>query len=382
MQKLFFFLSLSFLVACGGKRTEEKTETTTVTDSTHNENSVALSPEQALNAGIAIGKPGLQSMSSLLKVSGQVEVPPQNMVTISVPMGGYLQQTALLPGMFVRKGQVLALIQDQQYIQMQQDYLTARARMTYLQKEYERQRELNQSKAVSDKQFQQAEAEFRTQQVSARALEARLRLIHIDPARLSAGNISGTVRLYAPISGYVSKVNVSMGKYVAPSDILFEIINPNDIHLALTVFEKDVNKLRIGQKVLAYSNTNPEKKYNCKITLINRDLAADRSAEVHCHFEQFDKDLVPGMFMNAEIEQYNEQAYVLPEEAVVSFEKQQFVFVQTAPRTYDLVAVETGTVQEGKVALQPVSVQVLQGKPVVIKGAYSLLMKLKNSDEE
>src|SRR5437773_7216430 len=99
------------------------------------------------------------------------------MVTISVPMGGYLQNTRLLPGMYVRKGQPLAVIQDQQYIQMQQDYLTAKARLGYLENEYQRQRELNQSKATSDKQFQQTESEFRTQQVLAKSLSEKLQLI-------------------------------------------------------------------------------------------------------------------------------------------------------------------------------------------------------------
>jgi cobalt-zinc-cadmium efflux system membrane fusion protein len=116
-----------------------------------------------------------------------------------------------------------------------------------------------------------------------RGLYERLRLININPDRLSACSISRSINIYSPISGFVSKVNVSMGKYVTPSDILFEIINPNSIHLALNVYEKDLSKLKIGQKVLAYTNSNPTKKYNCKILLINKDVSADRSAEVHCH---------------------------------------------------------------------------------------------------
>jgi membrane fusion protein, heavy metal efflux system len=382
MQKRFIIIASSLLLlSCADKKTEDK-ETEVKKQTVENSNTVSLTTEQEKNAGIATGKLEMTYISSTLKVSGQIDVPPQNMVTVSVPLGGYLQNTRLLPGMFVKKGQSLAVVQDEQFIQMQQDYLTAKARLGFLQKEYERQRDLNQSKATSDKQFQQTESEYRMQQATVRGLYERLRLIGINPDRLSAGSISRSINIYSPINGYVSKVNVSIGKYVNPSDVLFEIINPNSIHLALNVFEKDINKLKIGQKVLAYSNSNPTKKYNCEIILINKDVSADRSAEVHCHFENYDKDLVPGMFMNAEIEQSNYQAYVLPEEAIVNYEKQNYVFVAKTNNQFEMMAVETGTVQNGKVEIKLGTNNDLLKNSFVTKGAYTLLMKMKNTEDE
>jgi len=381
MQKqVFIIASAMVLLSCGNTKKAEEKETVETKETVQNSNVVSLTPEQAKNTGIATGKLEMQYISSTLKVSGQIDVPPQNMVTVSVPMGGYLQNTKLLPGMYVAKGRSIAVIQDQQYIQMQQDYLTAKARLTYLQKEYERQKDLNQSKATSDKQLQQTEAEYRSQQAMVGGLSQRLRLINVSPDRLSVGSISRSINVYSPISGYVSKVNVSIGKYVSPSDILFEIINPNSIHLALNVFEKDINKLKIGQKVLAYSNTNPTKKYNCEIILINKDVSPDRSAEVHCHFENYDKDLVPGMFMNAEIEQSNYQANVLPEEAIVNYEKQAYVFIAKDSNQFEMLPVQTGITQAGKVEIKAATADQLKNS-FVTKGAYALLMKMKNTEE-
>ena len=382
-QKILTIVILTLLLACNSNRAKEETEKTEVkAEIATSETTVSLTSEQLKNAGIATAKPEMQYISSTLKVSGQIDVPPQNMVTVSVPMGGYLVNTRLLPGMSVGKGQVIAVVQDQQYIQMQQDYLTARARISFLEKEYQRQKELNESKATSDKQLQQTEADYRTQQATVRGLYERLRLININPDRLSAGSISRSINIYSPISGFVSKVNVSMGKYVTPSDILFEIINPNSIHLALNVYEKDLSKLKIGQKVLAYTNSNPTKKYNCKILLINKDVSADRSAEVHCHFEQWDKDLVPGMFINAEIEQSNYQAYVLPEEAIVNYEKANYVFIAKGNNQFEMIPVETGITQNGLVEIKPGTNNDLLKNNFVTKGAYNLLMKLKNTEDE
>lgn len=381
MQKHIIIIAASMvLLSCGNSKKAEEKEPAVAKDTAQNSNIVSLTPEQAKNTGIATGKLEMQYISSTLKVSGQIDVPPQNMVTVSVPMGGYLQNTKLLPGMYVGKGQAIAVIQDQQYIQIQQDYLTAKARVAYLQKEYERQKDLNQSKATSDKQFQQTEAEYRSQQATVVGLSQRLRLININPDRLSVGSISRSINVYSPISGYVSKVNVSIGKYVSPSDILFEIINPNSIHLSLNVFEKDINKLKIGQKVLAYSNSNPTKKYNCEIILITKDVSPDRSAEVHCHFENYDKDLAPGMFMNAEIEQSNYQAYVLPEEAIVNYEKQNYVFVSKASNQFELIPIQTGITQNSQVEVKAPTADLLKSS-FVTKGAYTLLMKMKNTEE-
>ena len=214
-----------------------------------------------------------------------------------------------------------------------------------------------------------------------RGLSERLRLININPDRLNAGSISRSINIYSPIRGQVSKVNVSIGKYVTPSDVLFEIINPASIHLALNVFERDINKLQIGQTVLAYTNSNPTKKYNCKIILINKDVSTDRSAEVHCHFETGDKDLMPGMFMNAEIEQSNYQANVLPEEAVVNYGKQAYVFAARDSSRFEMIPVQTGITQNGKVEIKAASNELLKNA-FVTKGAYNLLMKLKNTEEE
>jgi cobalt-zinc-cadmium efflux system membrane fusion protein len=88
-------------------------------------------------------------------------------------------------------------------------------------------------------------------------LEEKLRLIHINPNSLHENNISKSIRIYSPIDGFVSKVNVNIGKYVTPSDVLFELVNPADIHLNLKIFEKDLNKIFIGQNVVSYTNNNP-----------------------------------------------------------------------------------------------------------------------------
>ncbi len=341
-----------------------------------------LTPAQLKNARVETGKPKQKIISTVLQVNGVMEAPPQNMVSVSVPLGGYLKQTTLIPGMHLKKGQLMAELEDQTYIQLQQDYLTAKAHLGYLEQEFNRQRALNQSKASSDKVFQQTRAEYESQQVLLKALGEKLRMVGVTPSRLTERTLTRTIRLYSPIDGYVTKVNVNIGKYVVPTDVLFELVDPRDLHLILTVFEKDLDKLEIGQQVLTHRANQPENKYPAKVIYIGKDVTGDRAVEVHCHLNKEDRSLVPGMFMNAEIEVQSKKAYTLPDEAIVRYGNKQYVFAVRDSSIYEMVEAQTGHSENGFTALLPSTNLHPESQTYVTSGAYALLMKLKNKEEE
>lgn len=374
-KSILLLSTLWLVISCASKNAEPES-----IDTGEIENSVTLSNVQLKNAGIELGKISQKSISSVLKVNGRIDVPPQNMISVSVPMGGYLKSTKLLPGMHLNKGEVIAVMEDQQYIQLQQDYLTAKARLNFTANEYNRQKELNQSKASSDKVLQQTEVDYTTEKINVKSLAERLKLIGVNPDKLDENTISKSINLYSPIDGYVAAVNVNIGKFTQPSEVLFELINPADIHLAVTIFEKDLNKLSIGQTVYAYTNSQPDKRYECEIILIGKNLSAERSTEVHSHFENYDKSLIPGMYMNAEIEIKNNTVYALPEEAIVRFENNQYIFLSESESTFAIQEVKTGDSENGFIEI--ISGETLIDKNVVMKGAYNLLMTMKNKVEE
>lgn len=369
--------AIAFTSCGGGNKQEAAKEEVKVS-----ETSVTLTDAQLKNAALEIGKAQIREIQSVIKVSGKIDVPPQNMVSVSFPLGGYLKSTKLLPGMHINKGDVIAVMEDQQYIQLQQDYLTAKARQEYLEAEYQRQQELNKSKASSDKVYQQAMAEYKSNRILISSLRQKLQLIGINADKLNESNISKSVSVHSPIDGFVSAVDVNIGKYVTPSDVLFELVNPTDIHLALTVYEKDISKLYMGQKVLAFTNNNPDKKYPCEVILIGKDVSNERAVQVHCHFEAYDKTLVPGMYMNAELELQKENVLAVPEDAVVRYNNKQYIFVVNGNKVYEMKEVVTGSTQDGFTAIADAKGLDLANATVVLKNAYTLLMKLKNAADE
>lgn len=375
MKKLIFIILLGVVASCNSSET-----TTEPTADTQVVNTVTLNDAQLKSAKITTVKLEEKQISSTIKVNGKIDVPPQNLVSVSVPLGGYLESTKLLPGMHLKRGEVIAVLEDQQYIQLQQDYLITKSKLELAELDFKRQKDLNQSKASSDKSFQQARSEYQSMKITLSALAEKLRLININPNSLTENNLSKSIRLTAPFDGFVSKVNVNIGKYVNPTDVLFELVDPKDIHLNLKVFEKDLIQLNVGQKLYAYSNSQPDKKFKCEIILISQDITSDRTAEVHCHFEKYDKTLLPGMYMNAEIDLKNKVSLAVEEKAVVNFEGASYLFIKTGKSTFEMREVKLGNAENGWVEV--INKEQFMNQNIVTDGAYTLLMSLKNESEE
>lgn len=364
------------------KETEEKIEVKK--DSVTSD--VTLTADQYKIAGIQIGSMEMRNLSDVIKVNGVIDVPPQNVVSISAPLGGYVKSAGLLPGQAVRKGQVIAVIENVEFIDIQQDYLESKSRMVFLDQELDRQKELRKEDINAAKTLQQVSSEYNMMRAKISGLEQKLSLIGISTGSLQAGRISKTSNLYAPISGYVTESNVNRGKYVQPSDVLFELANKSDMHLALNVFEKDVRKINPGQQIrFALAN---ETDYNRKasVFLIGKSTEEDGTVPVHCHLEiSNDPSMLPGMYVKALIETKTEGAPALPVESIIQSEGKDYIFVQTdttqGKATFKMIPVLRGTEQEGFAAVTfPTDFNASKSN-IVKKGAYSLLSAMKNVEE-
>ncbi|MEY2834730.1 MAG: hypothetical protein RLZZ557_392 [Bacteroidota bacterium] len=344
-------------------------------------NEIKLTADQSAALKLQLGNPTNQEMHSSIKVQGLIDLPPQNMISVNFLMGGFLKQTKLIPGMHIAKGEVIATISDQAIIQLQQDYLLAKAKLDLLRLELSRQQDMKDARAGVSRNFQQTEADVKMQTITIRGMHEKLKLIGIDPVTLNESNLSGDVLLKSPINGYVSKVNVNTGKYIQPTETIFELIDPEDIHVALTIFEKDLAAVRKGALVDVRLPNNPGRSYAAEIILVNKDIEENRTATAHCHFKEHAKDLLPGMLVDAEIAVDNKQSSVLPDGALVRYGNQQFVFVMQQQNLVQMLPVKTGISATGNTEIISGLEKITPGT-IVLNNAYKLLGILKNSGEE
>jgi cobalt-zinc-cadmium efflux system membrane fusion protein len=365
-----------FIFSCSTKKAEDATTEESVSLS-----ELQLNGEQLKSLGLQFGNAEKQRMSSTIQLQGKIDLPPQNMISVNFPLGGYLRSTKLIPGMQVRKGDVIALMEDQSIVQLQQDYLSAKAKQELIKQEFERQQILYNSNAGTSKAFQIAEGEMKMQSVLVKSLSEKLKLIGIDPAALNETNISGQLPIRSTINGYVSKVNVNIGKYVQPTETMFELIDPDDIHAALTIFEKDLPYIKIGNTVNVKFMGDKNGVFPAKVILVNKGVDEDRTATAHCHFTIHPTQLFPGMLIQADVSVSDREVKALPDEAIVRSGNQQFVFYKSVDNKFVMIPVITGLSGNGRTEIQSGLEQLPNGS-IVLNNAYQLLGMLKNTEEE
>lgn len=373
---LLALLSMSLLIAsCKQKNDEAEPIAEAVTMASQ----VQLTDSQLKSAELETVKLVSKNVSQIMKLSGTVEVMPQQAITVSSPMAGFVRQIKWMPGMDVVKGQLLVRMEDQEFIRIQQEYLDVKNTLKYAKIDYERQLQLSKNQAASDKILQTAEEKVMSNQILLKSLSEKLKLININPASLSPESISSYVSVLSPVSGTITNVDVNTGKYVNAGDNMIQIVDKSGLRLVLKAFEKDLPGLSKGLKLVAYSNANPSEKMRGKIEYMVKNVSQDGFAKIICTFDNSSKNIVPGMYMNAEVESENAQKWILPDEAIVRFEGKEFVFIDKGNKSYDFHEVKTGWKENGWTEI--VDHESLESSSIVSKGAYTLLMKMKNVAE-
>jgi cobalt-zinc-cadmium efflux system membrane fusion protein len=385
-------LSTLFIVACGNKDSE-KTESSKESSmkeerpAANGSKQITFTKDQYNLADIETGEIEMRNLSNIIKLNGVVDVEPKSMASVSAPLGGYLKTAGRLPGEEIKKGQVLATIENPEFIQIQQDYLESLGKLQFLEEEYDRQKQLREEDINSAKTFQQVSSDYKITQGRVRAYEQQLALAGIRRNSVQKGNISRTANLYSPITGFVKTSNVNIGDYVSPQDVLFELVNLDDIHLALNAFEKDLGKIEVGQTVKFSLADDNKFNRTAEVSLMGKATGNDHIVPVHCHIKKEDeKGLLPGMYIKAWVESGTNTQNAIPSEAIVQYEGKDFLILQTSESEkgyqFQLQQVRKGIEQEGYTAISFAKDADMSNKKIVVKNAYSILSALRNSEEE
>ena len=394
MYKSLFAITLLF-AACTAK-TEEKA----VVAETHDLNSVEFSQDQYNNANVQLGKVSMTNLGSYIKASGTLDVPPNQFISITAPYGGIIKSTPVIEGKYMRMGEVIAVIENPEFLQMQQDYMETNSQLSFLKQEMTRQKELVKENIAAKKSLQRAGSEYNSMVARLEGLKSKLRLANINPGNVKAGKFTSRVSIHAPISGYITHVYSNVGKYIGPNEVLADMANTKNILVKVKVFEKDLPQVKMRQKI-RFKATGDSIERIAEIFLIGKDIDADRTVQVSGKLLNPAPSLIPGMFINAIIEIGASATTALPQQAVVQSGGRNYIFVldedksnedvaqnakdqdSTADKHIKFKRIEVGVsvTENGFTGVQLPSNFNMESK-VVTNGAYDLLSKMNNTEEE
>jgi cobalt-zinc-cadmium efflux system membrane fusion protein len=387
LSKIILFSILILALGCKDKSTIQVEEA----HENENENIIELTDAQLAQTQIIIGRVEKRKIGHEITVNGLIDIPPQGNISVSVPYGGFLKYTAMLPGSKLKKGQVIATVENPDFIEFQRNYLEALANNEYLKADFERQQILNNEEVTSTKVFQKAKSSYLINKANIQALESKLRLIGINPTSVKNDKISSVVNVYSPIDGIVREVYINTGKYFNPQDVLMDITDASDLHVELKIYENDISLIRIGQRIRFRLANTPKEWMEAEVFLLGNNVRNDRSITIHGHLKVKNEKLLPGMFVNANIEVEAQEQYAAPEEAIVRFEGKYYIFKSLGNRKegeqrmndFEMIEIIKGNEEEGFVAFTfDDSSKNLAKIEFVLKDAFTLLAKARNSEEE
>ncbi|MGL5111607.1 MAG: efflux RND transporter periplasmic adaptor subunit [Flavobacterium sp.] len=290
---------------------------------------IRVTKTQFQSAKMTISTPVVKDFDQTIKITGKIDVPPQNRAKVTTFIGGYVKSTQLLVGDNVRKGQPLLTLENIAFIDIQKEYLEVAEQLKYLKSEFVRQRTLYDEKITSQKNYLKAESDYKSALANYQSLKQKLILMHISPAQVEKGKFSSIITIYAPISGDIVIMNANVGMLMAPEDVILEIVDTDHLHLELAVFEKDIMKVVKGQKITFTVPEATKEVFVGEVHLVGKSIEGnDRTINVHGHLEEETKQkLLTGMFVEAAIIFDTKKGLAVPNEAILKENNKHFVFV-------------------------------------------------------
>ncbi|MBS1925358.1 MAG: efflux RND transporter periplasmic adaptor subunit [Bacteroidetes bacterium] len=424
MKKFFISAMLFFcfaaITACGGKSnsttetaaTEEKHE-----DEHENTSTATLTEEQMKTIGVELGVIEEKELTSSLKANGILRVPNQNKASVNSIYSGVIKTLLVQPGSKVGKGQTIATISNPDFIQAQSQYLGVNAKITFAELEVKRQKELNEGNAGALKNLQSAETELRSLRTLKSTLAQQIQLMGINPARLANGKLISVLAVTSPISGVVSDVKVQMGSYVDVTTPVAEIVDNSQLHLDLSVYEKDLPNLKNNQLIHFTLTNNPGKEYDAQIFSLGSSFEGESKAvSVHAKVMGDKTGLIDGMNVTAIISLQKATVPAVPTDAIVNIAGQDYIFMVTDKHaenehheagkdtvkhdakeahdhketkagseeekgtTFEKIPVAKGTTEVGYTQITLLK-EIPKDAKIVVKGAFFVLAKMTNSGE-
>lgn len=389
MKKSTLFIIILIAIVVGlllyiqfGHTHEEAHKHATEKEESHtDENEVHLNEAQFKAAGIELGSLSKKNLNEVVSSNGYTKLPPQNQADVSVHSSGIVKSILVEEGEKVRKGQTIATIESPEFAKLKEAFLHSKSNLVFLKADFERQKTLNEEAVNAKKTYEKAKADYEMESARYASLQKQLVLLNINLSE----NATATVPVLAPISGYVTEIHIRIGSAISAGTSMLNIVDNSKLHVDLLVYEKDLYKVKKGQKVRFILTNQNQKEIVGTVFGVGKAFENDTKAvAIHAEIENKNEELISGMYVNALIDLGANVVFVLPLDAVIKADGRSFIFVleknDAKEKEFHFKRIE---VKEGTTQLGFVQIDLLQKidkeAEIALKGAYYIQSHLTKS---
>jgi len=347
------------------------------------EGEIHLTAEQIKTMNIQFGGVSQIKINDFVSATGTLGLPPNALTSVSAKASGFIKDSKkYVEGMYVKKGVVMAYLENPEFIQHQREYLETAAELTYLRQELERQQSLVEANAGVEKNLQKLQSEVGVKTATLKGIGKQLAYLGINVSGLSPDNIVERIAIVAPMTGYITSIKMHDGMYVTPELELMEIVNEGHLHLELDVFEKDIAQLKEGQRISYSVPALGNSVYEGEVNIIGKEFnTGNKTVRIHGHLEKVRPRFIKDLFIEAKIWLTDQTVEAVPEKAIIKDGASSYIYVTNDQQGGDEVKFEKVMVIPGITDKGFTSVKLIDpvpdGMEIVTEGAFFVYAQSK-----
>ena len=308
-------------------------------------------------ATVKVVAPEYRTRTTTLETNGKVQFDEERLARVNAPLTGRVLEVLARPGETVVAGQRLLLLDSPDLGSAKSDYAKAVSDLDHSEKAMNLSSDLFEVKATSQKEFHDAENDYRKAVAEKERAASRLLALGLNPAQLksvaSREDASTQIVMRAPRAGVIVERNVTSGQAVTfgQSDTptnLFVIADLSSMWVVADVYEPDIPKVRLGESVAVTLPCCPDEQFTGKVTYISDSVDPQtRTIKVRANVSNRARQLKAEMFVKVAIETGTSTVLAIPQSAVQIDQGQTFVIVNQRNGNYERRQVRLGNDLDG-----------------------------------
>lgn len=354
----------------------------------HEEGEIHLTKEQIKTMNIKFGDFSKIKINDYVSATGTLGLPPNALTSVSAKASGFIKNSnKYVEGSYVKKGIIMAYLENPEFIQHQQEYLEIAAELVFDQQELARQKTLVESNAGIEKNVQKFQSEVNRKTATLKGIAKQLAYLGINVTDLSPDNIVERIPIYSPMAGYITSIKMHNGMYVTPELELMEIVNENHLHLELDVFENDIANIKEEQQISYTVPALGNQVYKGEVHIIGKEFNTEnKTVRIHGHLEKERPKFIKDLFVEAKIWLNDQTVQALPEKAIIKDGASSYIYVandQTEEEElkFEQIMVIPSTTDKGFTAVKLIN-EIPEGMKIVTDGAYYVYAQSKAGELE
>lgn len=349
---------------------------------------IPLTEKQVDAVDLKMGQVENRELDATIKANGTLVLRAQNMGDVPSLMGGVVKSILVKDGQTVGKGQIVATIENTEMVTLQREYYSAYKESQMARMELERQKALAQNGGGIKKNLQQAEKQYQVASANLLGIGRQLQQLGISAATVAKGKFATVCPLRAPMAGTVSQITASVGSYADMQTPLMKIRNNGAVECDLNVFEKDLGKVKVGNKVFLSLTNQPGVAVSGHVYGMNEYFnEGTKTVAVHVKLDaKRGAKLFDGMYVSGQIATGRQQCVALPSKAIVTVEGKDYIFaLNNKPKggqySFSRHEVTTGVSQDGYTEVS-LCKHIRKGQKIVTDNAFYLASLTGDHGEE